>query len=327
MNLRFQIHRGRLLRGLTLSLSLLCAQAMAEMPRTLQWLVGFPPGGGSDAVARVLAGPLGEELGLPVLVVNKPGAGGQIAAQALKASPADGSVMYLSHDHAISILPQLVKDAGYDPARDFVPVVGFASFVNVLALSGSTPARDVNDYLAWVRKQGGQSAIGIPAPASTLEFMVQLLARQQGLDLLAVPYRGGAPLINDMLGGQVSAGMASVPDFIELHRAGRLRMVAVMGKERQPLLPDVPTFRELGLAGLEDMPYYGLFAPTGTPRDVIERVSSALARILARPAIQKQLEQTGLQVEYMTAQQLGARERSYAQAWARIIARSGWRPQ
>ncbi len=299
----------------------------AQTTQPIKLLVGFPPGGGTDAIARILAEPLKDALGVPVVVENRPGAGGQIAAQALKAAPADGQTFFLSHDHTITILPMVVKNPGYDSATDFVPVAGFASFVNALAVSGGTPAKSFEAYVAWVKAQGGRSSVGIPAPASTPEFLVQLIAKRYGLDLTAVPYRGSAPMMADMLGNQIAAGVGSVPDFIENHKADKLRVVAVLGGKRQRALPDVPTFAELGLKGLEDEPYYGIFAPAGTPKEALERFSSALAKVLAQPALRDRLTAMGLTVEFMTGAQLAAREAAYRKTWADIIARSGFKPQ
>lgn len=325
-----RVARRAWLRGLMLAAALLLAGAAAAEPaKPLRLLVGFPPGGGTDAIARLLAEALKDELGAPVIVENRPGAGGQLAAQALKAAAPDGGTLFISHDHTISILPRVVREPGFDPARDFVPVAGFASFVNAFALSGGTPASSLADYAAWVKRSGQPSAgaVGVPAPASVPEFLVKLLGQQYGLDLVAAPYRGSAPMISDMLGNQIAAGVASVPDLIENHRAGRLRIVAVLGGARQPLLPDVPTLAELGLAGFEDLPYYGFFAPAGTPQAAIDRFSAALARAIAQPALRERLTALGLAVGFMSQQQLAERERAYARTWAGIIERSGFKPQ
>lgn len=301
--------------------------ASAQTGAAVKLLVGFPPGGGTDAVARVLAEPLREALGAPVVVENKPGAGGQIAAQTLKAAPADGHTFFVSHDHTITILPMVVKNPGYDSTRDFVPVAGFATFVNAFAVSGGTPAKSFDEYVAWVKSQGARSNVGIPAPASTPEFLVQLIGKRYGLDLVAVPYRGSAPMMADMLGNQIAAGVGSVPDFIENHKAGKLRVVAVLGGKRQATLPDVPTFSELGLKGLEDMPYYGVFAPAGTPKAAVEKFAAALSKVLAQPAVRDRLTAMGLTVEFMTGAQLAAREAAYRKTWAEIIEKSGFKPQ
>ncbi len=306
---------------------LLAGPALAE-PATIKIMVGFPPGGGTDAIARVLADKLKDALGSSVIVENKAGAGGQLAAQALKAAPADGSVLFLSHDHSISILPLTMKNPGFNPAQDFVPVAGFATFVNGLALSGGTPAKTYQEYLAWVRDNGkGKGTVGVPAPASTPEFLVKVIGQKNGLDLQAAPYRGSAPMMGDMLGNQIAAGVGSVPDFIENHKAGKIRMVAVIGDKRQAILPDVPTFAELGLKGFEDIPYYGIFAPRGTPTAVIDRYSDALARVIALPEVRERLTAMGLSVGHMTSEQLGQRERAYSQSWARIIKDSGFQAQ
>lgn len=322
-------HRRSLL-GAALGLVLLAAQgsALAQSGKTIRILVGFPAGGGTDAIARILAEPLKEELGANVIVDNKPGAGGQLAAQALKASAPDGTTFFLSHDHSISILPQVIKNPGFDPAKDFVPAAGFATFVNAFAVSAGTPASGFNQYVDWVRGSGaGKGAVGVPAPASVPEFLVKVIGERYKLDLVSAPYRGSAPMIGDMLGNQIAAGVGSVPDFIEHHKNGKVRVVAVLGNARQPVMPEVPTFAELGLAGFEDVPYYGIFAPAGTPPAVLERFSSAIAKAVARPGVKERLTALGLSVEAMTGAQLGQRERAYTATWTKIIQASGFVPQ
>ena len=300
--------------------------AAAQADRQVRLLVGFPPGGGTDAIARLLAEKMKAELG-NVIVENKPGAGGQLAAQALKAAAPDGNTVFLSHDHTISILPLVVKNAGYDTHKDFVPVAGFATFVNAFAVSGGTPAKSVDEYVAWVRGQGGKGAVGIPAPASTPEFLVKVVGEKYKLDLVAAPYRGSAPMMADMLGNQIAAGVGSVPDFIENHKAGKLRVVAVLGEKRQAAMPDVPTFSELGLKGFEDLPYYGLFAPAGTPKAALDQLAEAVRKAIAAPEVHERLTAMGLTVGFMSGAQLAERERAYGQVWAGIIKRSGFQPQ
>ena len=310
-----------------LALALSCGLAAAQNAKPIKLMVGFPPGGGTDAVARILADKLKDELGTSVVVDNKPVAGGQLAAQALKAAPADGTVLFLSHDHTISILPLVVKNPGYEPAKDFAPVAGFATFVNAYAVSGGTPAKTFTEYVAWVKAQGGKGAVGIPAPASTPEFLVKVVGDKFKLDLVSAPYRGSAPMMADMLGNQIAAGVGSVPDFIENHKAGKVRVVAVLGAKRQAALPDVPTFAELGLGGLEDMPYYGIFAPAGTPQATINHFGAALSKVLAMSDVHDQLTKMGLTVGYMNSHQLEQRERAYTQVWAKMIKNSGFQPQ
>ena len=323
---KFQGRRG-LFKILAVSALLAAGLAQAQSG-PIKLMVGFPPGGGTDAIARILADKLKDQLGVPVLVENKAGAGGQIAAQALKAAAPDGNTLFLSHDHSITILPLVVKNPGYDPAKDFVPVAGFATFANGLAVSGGTPAKSMAEYVAWVQKQGaGQDTVGVPAPASVPEFLVKVIGQKYKLDLQAAPYRGSAPMMADMLGNQIHAGVGSVPDFIENQKAGKIRMIAVLGAKRQAALPEVPTFAELGLAGFEDLPYYGIFAPTGTPQATIEKLGNAVAKVIALPEVRERLTTMGLTVGYMTSAQLASREQAYAKTWARIIQDSGFKAQ
>ena len=326
---KFQIRQVMQQLARTLAVGTLLAAGLAQAQSgPIKLMVGFPPGGGSDAIARILADKLKDQLGVPVLVDNKAGAGGQLAAQALKAAPADGNTLFLSHDHTITILPLVVKNPGYDSARDFVPVAGFATFANGLAISGGTPAKSMAEYVAWVQKQGaGKDTVGVPAPASVPEFLVKVIGQKYQLDLQAAPYRGSAPMMADMLGNQIHAGVGSVPDFIENQKAGKIRMVAVLGGKRQAALPEVPTFAELGLAGFEDLPYYGIFAPKGTPQAAIDKLGNAVAKVIALPEVLERLTNMGLSVSYMTSAQLASREQAYAKTWARIIKDSGFKAQ
>ncbi|MDR2127659.1 MAG: Bug family tripartite tricarboxylate transporter substrate binding protein [Burkholderiaceae bacterium] len=322
---------ARLLAAFSASLG---AAATATWPLTaraaakpIHLLVGFAPGGGTDVVARLLAERMQQILGQPVVVENRPGAGGQIAAQALKAAAPDGLTLFISHDHTISILPLVVRNPGFDPARDFASVGGFATFANTFAVPASTPARSMDEYIAWVKARGNQGNVGIPAPASVPEFLVKVLAEKYKLDLVAAPYRGSAPMLADMMGGQLDAGVGAVPEFLEYQRAGKLRILATIGARRQPLLPQVPTFDELGLNDFAELPYYGIYAPAGTPPATLQRLAQALSRAIAEPATRQRLTELGLTVEDISAAKLDSRARAYEKTWAAIIQRSGFQPQ
>ena len=165
------------------------------------------------------------------------------------------------------------------------------------------------------------------APASIPEFLVKVIGDKYKLELQSVPYRGGAPLMADMLGNQVPAGLAGVNDFLENHKAGKFRMVAVIGDKRQAVMPEVPTFAELGLAGFEELAYYGFFAPAGTPQAVIDRFSEAVAKIIAQPDVKDRLSSMGINVVHMTPPQFGKHVSSYTQTWTRIVKNSGFQAQ
>ncbi len=318
----------RLLVAAIAGLASLAATGLsAQTGAPVKLLVGFSAGGGTDAVARLLADKLKDELGAPVVVENRPGAGGQLAAQAVKAAPADGSVLFLTIDHTLSILPQVVKNPGFDTAKDFTPVAGFASYVSVLALSAQTPPKTFKDYLAWMRQNGGKGDVGIPAPASVPEFLVKSIGDKTKLDMVAVPYKGAAPMLGDMMGNQIAAGVAGSNDVLEAHNAQRIRVVAVAGTKRHAALPEVPTFSELGIAGFEEIGYYGIYAPAGTPAAVVNRVSEAMRKVLLQQPVQQRMTTMGLTVDYLTPQQMGARERAFTQAWGKLITASGFQPQ
>jgi tripartite-type tricarboxylate transporter receptor subunit TctC len=186
----------------------------------------------------------------------------------------------------------------------------------------------VAEYVSWVKtQQAGKSSVGVPAPASVPEFLVKVIGEKYQLSLQSAPYRGSAPLMADMLGNQIPAGVASVPDFIENHKAGRLRVVAVLGPARQAAMPEVPTFAELGLAGFEDIPYYGIFAPAGTPKPALDHFASGMEKILGVADVRDRLTAMGLTVGFMPQKQLAERERAYTQTWTRIIRNSGFQPQ
>jgi tripartite-type tricarboxylate transporter receptor subunit TctC len=310
-----------------LSTALLCAAGLSTAQTPVKLMVGFPAGGSTDVIARLLADKLKDAMGQPVIVENKAGAGGQLAAQALKAAAPDGNTLFLSHDHTISILPLVTKNAGYDSAKDFVPVVGFATFPNVWALSPNTPAKSHAEYVEWMKQNEKNKSVGIPAPGSVPEFLVGVVGAKAGMKLSPVPYRGSGPMVADMLGSQIPAGIATITDFIEHHKAGKMRIIATYGSTRQAALPDVPTYAELGIAGLEDLPYFGIFAPAGTPKAAQEKVSEAMKRVLTDPVVRERLTTLGLTVQHMTGEQLGGRERAYANTWAKIIKDSGFQPQ
>lgn len=301
--------------------------AWAHSPASVRLLVGFSAGGGTDTAARLLAEHLRQELEVPVLVDNRPGAGGQIAAMALKSAPPNGTVLFVTNDHTISVLPQMLQNPGFDPARDFTPVAGFASYVSVFALSAAVPPRSFREYLAWLRKNGGKGNVGIPAPASVPEFLVRAVADRTGLDLVAAPYRGAAPMLADLMAGQIPAGVAAVNDVVEAHNADKLRVVAVAGPARQAALPQVPTFTELGLSGFEDSGYYGIYAPAGTPPATVQRLSDAVRRVLEQPRVRERMAAMGLTVDYLTHPQMAAREHAYTQALGRLIESGGFRPR
>jgi tripartite-type tricarboxylate transporter receptor subunit TctC len=351
MHLANQITRRQWLQAAAGATWVASTGAVAQAAAVTRILVGFPAGGGSDAIARRLAQHLQEIAGTPFIVENRPGAGGRVAALALKQAAPDGTTLMLSNDHAVCILPLTLKEPGYDPDRDFAPVGGIATFVNALALpvtpgaagtsvapdspgspAGAKPASargsgspiDLDSFVRAVRDGTLRGAVGVPAPASIPAFAVQSVGRAKGVTLDVLPYRGSAPMLADLLAGQIPAGVGSVPEFLHLHREGRVRVVAVMGAQRDPRLPEVPTFAELGVKGFERPAFYGLYAPAGTPAATMTRLSRDLTTALARPALAERLQADGHNVSPLTPAALAAHQKDYTDAWRPIIESSGF---
>lgn len=294
---------------------------------TFRIIVGFPPGGGADYVARLLADQLKDLLGAPVIVDNRPGAGGVVAASAFLQTPADGRTMIIGSDHLLSVLPMTIAKPGYDPARDFVAVGTVAITETALAVHPRTGARTLAEYETWLRANPKDDVAGVPAPGSAPEFIVGLLAQKAGLSLRSVPYRGGAPLITDLLAGQIPAGIVTAGELFAHHQGGRLRMLAVTGTQRMALLPEVPTFGELGVPGLDNSTYLALFTRAGTPPAMVARLNQALRGALDAPKLKESLTTLAMAPLHESPEQLAARRERSTASWARIIKASGYVPQ
>jgi tripartite-type tricarboxylate transporter receptor subunit TctC len=244
-------------------------------------LVGYAPGGPADVAARIVADRLGAELKQTIIVENKPGAGGQIAAKALKGSPSDGSTLFLSNLHTVVTVPLTTKEPGFAPSKDFRPVGAVASFELAIAVHPKTAASNLADLGAWLGANKAAATIGVPAPASVPEFMALKINHHFHVETVPIPYRGSAPLVTDLVGGQLTAAVAGIADFLPHQQAGKIKIVAVT--HTTPLLPGVPSFAESGIAGLETTETLGLFAPAGTSDKTIQRYNAALNRVLVAP--------------------------------------------
>ena len=258
---------GLRLAGLLLVLfaSGLTLPALAQgSDTTARLLVGFPPGGSADTMARLLAERLRDELKRPVIVENRPGAGGRVLAAALKTLPADGSAMMLAPDALITTNPFVFRKLSYDPA-DLVPVSLVAEFPFAFATGAEGGAKSFPEYAKWAREHRTAANYGSPAAGSPLHFVGQMVGRDMGVELQHVPYQGGAPLLAALVGGQVSAGVNTLTDMLEMHKSGRIRILAIPGARRSPLVPEVPTFAELGYPQVIVRGFFGVYAPAGTP--------------------------------------------------------------
>lgn len=293
----------------------------------LRILVGFPAGGSTDATARHLAQGLSEALQRAVIVENRPGAGGQIAAGALKAAPPDGNTLFLSNSHALAMIPLTIRQPGYDPVRDFVPVGMVAISNDVLGVNPLVvgDVRSLQGLADWTKANPGKGNIGVPAPASDPEFGVRILAKEFKVNLVPVPYRGDAPVVQDLLAGQIPAGIGSIGALMQYVKAGKLRVIAVSSPQRLAVLPEVATYAEQGIAGYGVSGFVGLVAPAGTPRDWLLRCNQAVVQVVRSPAFGAKLAELGLIAMPSTDEEFAARLRETRAAFAAMVERADYK--
>jgi tripartite-type tricarboxylate transporter receptor subunit TctC len=251
--------------------------------RTITLVVPYPPGGGVDAMARVVAEKLAGELGQQVVVDNRAGGSGLVGTRAFIKSPPDGYTLFLGHTGSISINPSLYANAGFDPRKDFAPIGLIASMPVALLAHPSFPAKTIGDVVAVAKTAGGAFNIGTSAVGTAGYLTAELFKSVTGIDAAIIPYKGTAQVMNDLLGNQVPIAFGVLPPALGNLQAGTLRAIAVLGPTRFSLLPEVPTADESGLPGFESVLHYGLLAPAGTPQPIIARLNAAL-RVLARSA-------------------------------------------
>ena len=299
------------------------AQPLPASAGPIRILVGFPAGGTIDVVARLLAEKLKDELGVPVVVESRTGAGGQIAAQALKQAAPDGHTLMLAPDHTMVVVPLTLKSPGYDVAKDFVPVAQVARYLGALAVASGTGVRTLAEYVAWLKANPAQASVGVPAPGSLQQFSLATISRAAGVPVTAVPYRGSAPLVQDVASGQIPAGITALGDFLEFNAAGKLRVIATIDAQRAPQLPDVPTFSEQGMK-LDFNFWLGLFAPAGTPPALMQRMNVAVARVLAQPDVHDRMVKLVFEPVTGTPAQMSDRIAADTRYWEPVIRASGW---
>lgn len=304
---------------------LVLAAAAGAQDAPIRILVGFPAGGGSDLVARVVAERMKASLGTNVVVENRPGVNGILAAEMLKNAAPDGRTLMVAPIAVTVFAPLTHARLSYDPLKDFAPVSLAASFDLSLAVGPASPAKTLGEYIAWVRANPQKGAYGLPTVGSPSHFFGVLLARATGLDLVAVPYKGGPPLTNDLVGGQIPAGITALNDWVKQHDAGRIRILATSGPKRSAVAPDVPTFRELGFEAIEGTGWQAFHTTAGTPRATIDRLSAAIAAAVNAPEVRERLLAIGLEPVGSTADELARRIADDTAKWAPLVKASGFR--
>lgn len=269
------------------------AQAQGWPTRTVTIVVPFPAGGGVDTLARIVADKLTAALKHPVVVENRAGGGGIVGTRGVARSEPDGYTLMLAHTGSISINPSLYANAGYDPRKDFAPIGMIASMPVALIAHPSFPAKTVADVIAIARKDPGKLNFGTSAVGTGGYLTAEYFKSVAGLDMQIVPYRGTAPLMNDLVGGHVPVSFGVLPPAIGNIQAGKLRAIAVTGTRRFSLLPDVPTAAESGLPGFDSVLHYGLIAPAGTPRPIIGLLNKELRALVETGAVKERIQAEG----------------------------------
>ena len=317
-----------LLAALACSLPCLLAglgiASAADYPtRQITLVVPYPPGGGVDAMARVVAQKLSEAFKQQVVVENRGGGGGTIGTRAVARAAPDGYTLLLGHTGTISINPSLYVNLGIDPRKDFAPIGLIASMPVVLLANPAFPAKTVADFIALAKKEPGKLNIGTSAVGTGGYMCAELFKSVAGIQATIIPYKGTAPVMNDLLGGHVAIAFGVLPPALGNLQAGKLRAVAVASLKRSSLLPDTPTFDESGLPGFEGVLHYGVLAPAGTPQEIVDRLSAELRKLVATDDVKNRIHAEGGDPMTSTAAEYAADIDKEEKKWAGLVHRLG----
>ena len=282
-------------------------------------IVAFPPGGGTDIVARVLGQKLGEAWGQPVVVENRAGASGTIGTEVAAKSDPDGHTLFMATMGNMTANQHLYANMSVDPLRAFAPITKVVDVHFVFMANPSLPAANVAELIALAKKKPGELAYSSSGPGGAPHLAMELFKRQAGIDLTHIPYKGSSMSINDLIGGRVMLSMDSLVQSAPHIKSGRLKALAVLGPKRSPLLPEVPTMQEAGVAGYSLTNWFGLLAPAATPKDVVAKIHGDVIRVLKDPEIIKRIGDLGADVVGNTPEEFGAAMRAESQQWAEII--------
>jgi tripartite-type tricarboxylate transporter receptor subunit TctC len=300
--------------------------AVLAQDRTMRILVGFPPGGSADVIARLLAERIRGPLGQNVIVENRPGAGGRVVLTELKRAAPDGQTLVLSPSGALVIQPHLYSNLGYDPVKDFTPISRVTTFDFAVTAGPGAPQGDLKTVLAWLKANPTKASYATSGPGTVPHFTGVLLGQAAGVPLTHVPYRGGAPAAQDLIGGQIPLMVDTASETIEHHKSGKVRILAVTGEQRSKALPDVPTLKELGVNMAADA-FFGLYGPAGMPADMVARIDRAVADALKAPDIQERINGFGLVPNHASSAELGATQSAHLRRWEGPIKASGFKAE
>ena len=304
------------------------ALAQAPMPETARIIVGFPPGGTTDAVTRRLADKMRGSYAKVVLVENKPGAGGRLGVEELKRSAPDGTTLLLTPAAMITLYPHLYLKLPYG-IEDVTPVSTVAEVAFGLGVGPGVPesVKTLKDFLAWAKANPDKASYGSPGAGSPPHMLAALLSKESGVELRHIPYRGSGPGIQDLLGGQVPAFSSPVGDYLPHLKSGKLRLLATSGPKRSRFAPDVPTYTEQGFKALEMVEWYGIFLPGKASPEVVQRAAAAIKTAMAAPDMAEGLAPYGLDITVNTPAELARAVKEENAAWGPVVKRVGFTPE
>lgn len=315
----FRSTRRAVLATVALAPTLAWAQAYPSKPVRL--VVPFAPGGTTDIIARIVSDRMAAALGQQVLVENKAGGGGSIGALEVIKAPADGHVLGMATVSTTAANPAINKRIGYDPVTDFTPIINIAATPNVIAVHPSFPARDYKGFLEQLKKNPGRFSYASSGTGGIGHLQTELFKSLAGVFMTHIPYRGAGPALNDAVAGQVQIIFDNLPSALPFIRDGRLVPIVVAAPQRLTALPDVPTFREVGLEPVNRMAYYGVLGPKGLPREVVDKVSAAVRRALEDPGVRQRIEGTGSLIVANTPEQFAQQIRAEFDVYKDVVAR------
>lgn len=310
-------------RFLACVLALSSLLASAAQAQTVRFVVPYTPGAANDTLARILAQRLGPVLGRTIVVENRPGAGGHLGAELVARAEPDGNTLLVSTNGLIAIGPHLYRKLSYDPQKDLAPVVRFANIPYALAASPDLAAKNVGELLALARARPEAINFASSGNGSVPHLCGELINLRAGVKLTHVPYKGGAGAMGDVMAGTVQLYCGGIPTLLGFVQSGRLRLLGVTSPKRSPLLPDVPTFDEQGLAGVDVDSWVGLHAPAATPAPVIQRLAAEVAKIMASAEMRRTVLAQGAEPEALGPAEFAAAIREETLRWAPVVKASG----
>jgi tripartite-type tricarboxylate transporter receptor subunit TctC len=299
------------------------ARGQSYPNRTITMVIPFPPGGSTSLVGRVIADKMSQLLGQSIVIDNRAGAGGTVGARAVAKSDPDGYTLLVGYTGTLAIGPSLYKNPGYDPRKDFAPIGMIGNAPTSLVVHPSFPAHTVAELIAYAKAHPGKVNFGSAGAGTVSHITGEYFARSAGITLMHIPYKGTGPALSDLLGGHIPMAFAPIPTTHANVSAGLLRALAVTGTTRSSLLPDVPTMPESGLPGFDASLYYGLVAPAGTPRPVIDRLNAALRAALASDEVKKQLALDGTEITPGTPEDYADFIDKDERKWSELVKASG----